>query len=216
VLVIDGTERKRLAQVLRATGAVATVVDTLTAVVGKVTTWRPDVVIITGISDGPEICAALRQLTDAYLAVVSIDEDVRVAALRAGADDALHPGMSGRVLAARIYALQRRPRSLESKPTSWRVGDLTIDPDARIVRQAGQSISLTKTEFDLLAALVSRAGTAVSRNELVGDVLGRTTDEDAHLLDVHISNLRRKLGEEGGRPRYLVTVRGVGFRFEAA
>src|SRR3954469_22726458 len=126
VLVIDGTDRKRLAPVLRATGAVTTTVESLSAVLEKIASWRPDVVVMTGVDDGPEVCTALRRMTNAYLAVLSDDEDCRVAALRAGADDAMVPTVSGRELVARIDALQRRPRIMESAPVSWRVGDLTI------------------------------------------------------------------------------------------
>lgn len=114
----------------------------------------------------------------------------------------------------------RRPRSGTGEPAeaSLRVEDLTIDPDRREVRLKEKEVSLTALEFDLLLALASRPGFVFGRRRLLERVWGEDYFGDDHVVDVHIANLRKKLNEaeEGSGSRYIQTVRGIGYRFEAS
>ena len=186
---------------------------------------EPDVVVLDlglpGI-DGVETCRRLRTFTDCYVVMLTAraDEVDTLIGLAVGADDYLTKPFSPRELTARIRTLLRRPRSLRAVDASppatasaWRVvGDLAIDPDAREVTVAGQPVVLTRTEFDLLAALSSRPRTVFSRRQLIEQVWGADWIGDEHLVDIHLGHVRRKLGDDPGVSRFVVTVRGVGYR----
>jgi two-component system response regulator CpxR len=143
-------------------------------------------------------------------------EDVdRIVGLELGADDYLAKPFNPRELAARIRAVLRRGVA-GAAPTVVTVGDLELDAGARRVRRAGESIELTGTEFSLLERLVRAAGTVVRRDALFRDVLGRRAVAYDRSLDVHLSNLRRKLGPSPGGGERIATVRGVGFQYVVA
>jgi DNA-binding response OmpR family regulator len=138
------------------------------------------------------------------------DEADRVVGLELGADDYLAKPVYPRELLARIRAVRRRtaPRSAERR---WLVGDLEVDPDARTARIGGAGVSLTGVEFDLLAALAERAGRVVSR-EALWEAAGRgDTTVSERTIDVHVSHLRAKLGDDARDPRRIKTVRGMGY-----
>lgn len=176
----------------------------------------PDVLVLDlmlpGI-DGLEVTRQVRTFSDAYILMLTAkaDEVDRVVGLTVGADDYLTKPFSPRELVARIHALLRRPRHNGSLPRTVRqFGDLVIDVDAREVRVGDSPVDLTQTEFDVLAALSARPRMVLSRSQLLRSVRGSDAYRDDHVIDVHVANLRRKLGDEDHQ--IIVTVRGVGYR----
>ncbi|HLB44953.1 MAG TPA: response regulator transcription factor [Candidatus Limnocylindrales bacterium] len=176
----------------------------------------PDVIVLDVMLpalDGLEVCRRLRTFSDAYVLMLTArsDELDRIVGLSVGADDYLVKPFSPRELIARIKAMLRRPRT----PLAAAQADapLAIDLAARRVTVDGRAVTLSLTEFELLAALMRDPGVVISRQRLLDRVWGTEFVGDDHLIDVHIGNLRAKLGDEAARPRFIETVRGVGFRF---
>ncbi|MGR4878126.1 response regulator transcription factor [Streptomyces sp. LARHCF249] len=168
--------------------------------------------MIRGISAVPVLVATARD-----------DENEIIKLLNAGADDYLVKPFSGGQLIARLSAVLRRtaapgPAAGQPRPADpmspVTVGELTVDPLARSAHLAGRELALTRREFDLLAFLARHAGAVVSRHRLLTDVW-REAYIDDQTIDVHVSALRRKLGERAAAPRYLRTVRGVGIKLVA-
>jgi DNA-binding response OmpR family regulator len=181
----------------------------------------PDVVVLDlGLpgQDGLEVCRQLRTFSDAYVVMLTArsDEVDTLIGLSVGADDYLTKPFSPRELVARLRAMLRRPRPIgqaERDVSDMRVfGPLTVDATGRDVWLNDEPIDLTRTEFDLLAALSERPRMAFSRRQLIDKVWGQTWVGDEHLVDVHIGHLRRKLGDEANASRFVRTVRGVGYR----
>ncbi|NVN48983.1 response regulator transcription factor [Mycolicibacterium hippocampi] len=185
----------------------------------------PDVVILDiglpGI-DGLEVCRQIRTFSDAYIVMLTArDTEIdTVLGLTVGADDYITKPFSPRELVARIRAMLRRPRVLQSAIATAeadiapprRFGPLSIDVAAREVRIDDEQILLTRTEFDILEALSGRPGNVLSRRQLLETVRDGPWVGNEHLVDVHIGHLRRKLGDDAASPRYIATVRGVGYR----
>jgi DNA-binding response OmpR family regulator len=186
----------------------------------------PDVVILDlglpGI-DGLEVCRQLRTFSDAYVVMLTArDTEIdTVLGLTVGADDYVTKPFSPRELVARIRAMLRRPRTMPTADASTqaipaapprRFGALAIDVAARAVRTDEEPILLTRTEFDLLEALSARPGVALSRRQLLEAIRNEPWVGNDHLIDVHIGHLRRKLGDDAAAPRYIITVRGFGYR----
>jgi DNA-binding response OmpR family regulator len=178
----------------------------------------PDVLILDltlpGI-DGLEVARRVRAMSDAYLVMLTgrTGEIDRVVGLQLGADDYLIKPFSPRELMARIQAMLRRPR--RTAPTTADVrhfGELSIDADARRVEVGGEPVELTRLEYDLLEALSSQPRRVFSKQQLLEHVWGTADYRDDHVLAVHVANLRRKLGDPADAPRWVHTVRGVGFR----
>lgn len=166
---------------------------------------------------GVEACRRIRAFSDAYVILIGSagSEADRIEGFSAGADDYLLRPFSLAELALRIRALRRRPRPLPaSRVRSF--GALTIDTGAREVTRDGVPVALTKIEFDLLDALSRVPHQIVTREQLVTGIWGTRWPGDDHVVDVHVGNLRRKLGETASAARHVHTVRGVGYRFEAA
>ena len=179
--------------------------------------WRPDLVVLDvmlpGI-DGVEVCRQLRGFSDAYVIMLTArDEEVdKVVGLSVGADDYLVKPFSPRELIARVRAMLRRPRAATSTAAPpLTVGDLRVDPAARTVTVDGRPVELTRTEFDLLAAMAAHPRAAFSRRQLIDEVWGGDWYGDEHVVDVHIGHLRRKLGDDATEPRLIRTVRGIGY-----
>ncbi|TAL23184.1 MAG: response regulator transcription factor [Frankiales bacterium] len=185
----------------------------------------PDVVVLDlGLPtlDGLEVCRVLRTFSDCYVVMLTAraDEVDKLVGLRVGADDYVTKPFSPRELVARVDVMLRRPRrpaaapmpsaADEAPPRS--IGDLEIDVAGREVRVGGAPVELTRTEFDVLQALSARPRLAFSRRQLIEAVWGDNWVGDEHLVDVHIGHVRRKLGDDADRPRFIRTVRGVGYR----
>jgi DNA-binding response OmpR family regulator len=184
----------------------------------------PDVVVLDlGLPgrDGIEVCRELRTFSDAYVVMLTArtDEVDTLIGLSVGADDYMTKPFSPRELVARLRAMLRRPRALGSSPSDRAdmrtFGPLTIDPVGRDVWLDDEPVALTRTEFDVLAALSERPRMAFTRRQLVDTVWGETWVGDEHLVDVHVGHLRRKLGDDATEPRFIRTVRGVGYRMGA-
>ena len=167
--------------------------------------------------DGVEVCRALRSFSDAYVVMLTArtEEVDKLIGLAVGADDYVTKPFSPRELAARVRALRRRPRAVGGLAARRRVRDLELDLDAREVSLAGAPVALTKTEFDLLEALSERPRAVFTRAALLERVWGPTWFGDEHVVDVHVSKLRAKLGDRTRTPPLIATVRGVGYRLDA-
>ncbi len=188
------------------------------AAIEAVRTLNPDVVILDvmlpGI-DGIEVCRRIRAFSDAFVLMLTArgEEIDRVVGLTVGADDYLVKPFSPRELVARIKALLRRSRSAVAGADSHPVpAGLELDDARRKVAVDGRPVELTALEFDLLAALVRDPGVVIRRQALLDRIWGPEFVADDHLVDVHVANLRRKLGDSPIRPRFIETVRGVGYR----
>lgn len=182
--------------------------------------FDPDVVVLdVGLpgADGLEVCRQLRSFSDAYVVMLTArdTEMDTIVGLTVGADDYITKPFSPRELVARIRALLRRPRTVtggDQAAPPRRFGKLQVDIAAREVHLDGEPIRLTRTEFDLLSALSARPGVVLTRRQLLETVREGPWVGDEHVVDVHIGHLRRKLGENASTPRYVLTVRGVGYR----
>ncbi len=190
----------------------------------------PDVVLLDlglpGI-DGFEVCRQLRTFSDAYVVMLTArdTEMDTIVGLTVGADDYITKPFSPRELVARIRAMLRRPRTPVPAtaqlgtgtdiPPARHFGPLSVDLASRQVFLEREPIPLTRTEFDILAALSSRPGVVWSRRQLIDAVWGEPWVGNDHLVDVHVGHLRRKLGDDPADPRFVFTVRGVGYRMGA-
>jgi DNA-binding response OmpR family regulator len=175
---------------------------------------RPDIVLLDlGLPDvdGLTLIGMIRAASQVPIIVITAtgDDPTMIESLDAGADDYVVKPFTLDHVSARIRALVRRTRRVEKEPI--RVGDLVIDEPSRTVTLAGQPLSLARREFDLLFALAQRPGVVVSKRDLLADVWEQP-DGSERTVDVHLSWLRRKLGETAAEPRYLHSVRGVGVR----
>ncbi|HEX4897186.1 MAG TPA: response regulator transcription factor [Candidatus Limnocylindrales bacterium] len=190
------------------------------AAVEAVRASAPDVVVLDVMLpglDGIEVCRRIRTFSDAYVLMLTArgEEIDRIVGLTVGADDYLVKPFSPRELVARVRALLRRPRGAADVRATTPVG-FEIDESRRVVRVDGAPVPLTTLEFDLLAVLARDPGIVIGRQALLDRVWGPEFVADDHLVDVHIANLRRKLGDDPARPRFIETVRGVGYRLSEA
>jgi len=168
--------------------------------------------------DGVEVCRQLRRRSQVPIIMLTArgSETDKVAGLEVGADDYITKPFSMREFRSRVKAALRRARMVSEPPPSeeaLEVGDLTIDPSRRMVTKRGKEIGVTYVEFEILAALASRSGRVLSREELLGQVWGDAEYRDPRTVDVHIRHLREKIERVPKQPKYLFTVRGVGYRF---
>ncbi|MEU6083509.1 response regulator transcription factor [Streptomyces sp. NPDC047108] len=235
----DPVIRSALIEVLSAHGHVVHSASHGFEALREVTQRPPDVVVLDlGLPDldGTDVLRMLRGISQVPVVVATArDDDAQVIKLlNAGADDYVVKPFSGGQLAARLGAVLRRtsarsaaafpqgaeganaPRNgaIPATPRVIQVGDLQVDPAARTAHLAGHELRLTRREFDLLAYLAAHADQVVSRRRILADVWRQPYVED-QTIDVHLSALRRKLGERASQPRYLHTVRGIGIKLVA-
>ena len=183
----------------------------------------PEVIILDlGLPalDGVEVCRQVRTFSDCYVLMLTAraDEVDLLVGLSVGADDYLTKPFSPRELVARVQVMLRRPRAAPAREEDSDprvVGGLVIDPEARRVSHDGEPVELTRTEFDLLATLSARPRLAFTRRQIIDAVWDPAWVGDEHIVDVHVAHLRRKLGDDPTQPRYVETVRGVGYRMGA-
>ncbi|MDP2622578.1 MAG: response regulator transcription factor [Actinomycetota bacterium] len=225
-----------VASYLRREGFEVTVAHDGRAAIDLVREKPPDVVLLDvmlpGI-DGFEVCRQIRSHSDCYVLMLTArDHEVdKVVGLTVGADDYLVKPHSPRELGARIRAMLRRPRSdgqgssvsagsmpggraagaTTAREQTIRIGDLRVDLAARRVWVAEIEVQLTRTEFDLLALLAAAPRRAFTRRQLIESGWGSNWFGDEHVVDVHIGHLRRKLGDDAAEPRFIRTVRGIGY-----
>lgn len=217
VLVEDDERLAHLtAKYLESHGVVVTIARDGRSGIAAVVRDRPDVVLLDGMlpgMDGLDVCRELRARTDVPIVMVTarIEEADRVMGLEGGADDYISKPFSSRELLARIRAHARRARGIRPRNAEVRVGALTIDPERMLATFEGQSLALTTYEFMLLHALAERAGRVLSREQLVDLVRGSAEEAFDRSIDVHVSHLRAKLGDNSRSPRIIKTVRGVGY-----
>ncbi|MBO3733333.1 response regulator transcription factor [Glycomyces niveus] len=167
--------------------------------------------------NGFQVCAALRQegiATPILMLTAKDGEYDEAEGLDTGADDYLTKPFSFVVLQARLRAMMRRGRSAAAAPTVWRFGDLQVDPATRSCRRGDTRIELTSKEFSVLEYLASRAGEVVSKTEILHHVWDFAFDGDVNIVEVYISNLRRKI-DAPYRRASIATVRGAGYRLAA-
>jgi DNA-binding response OmpR family regulator len=179
----------------------------------------PDVIVLDVMLpglDGFEVLRRARTFSDAYVIMLTAraEEVDRIVGLSVGADDYLVKPFSLRELVARIHAVLRRPRGAAAGgDDAWRVGELAVDPRRRSVLLRGVPLPLTVIEFDILAALIREPGIVFTRQTLLDRVWGVDFVGDEHVVDVHLANVRRKLGDDAANPDFIETIRGVGYRF---
>lgn len=165
--------------------------------------------------DGIEACRQIRQFSDAYIIMLTArDEEMdKVLGLSMGADDYLVKPFSPRELIARVRAMLRRPRAAPDNDTTelYTIGTLTMDAQGRNLTLDGDEIELTRTEFDLLAAMMAQPRSVLTRRKLIDAVWGPGWYGDEHVVDVHIGHVREKIGDAASEPRFIRTVRGVGY-----
>ena len=181
----------------------------------------PDLVILDvglpGI-DGIEVLRQLRTRSDVpvILLTARAEETDRLIGLSVGADDYVTKPFSARELVLRVKAILRRVASSPSEDTgTMRFDGLVVDPGARTVEVDGTEPDLTPLEFDLLVALAEEPGRVLTRRQLLDRVWGWDFYGDERIVDVHVRNLRNKIGDDATAPRFVATVRGVGYKFVA-
>ena len=189
--------------------------EALSAVVGD----RPDLIILDlGLPDlnGIEVTRQLREWTQIPIVVLSVREEeaTKVAALDVGADDYLTKPFGIPELMARIRVAVRHTSQPAVEPV-FEVGDLRMDRARRQVLMAGNEVVLTPTEYELLRVLVQYAGKVLTHRQLLRQVWGTGYELETHLLQVNVSNLRRKIEPDPSRPSYVITEVGVGYRLRA-
>jgi two-component system, OmpR family, response regulator RegX3 len=216
-----------LATALEREGYATRVTDSVPEAIALAAELQPDLILLdVMLSDGSglDVCREIRRQSSVPIIMLTArgDETDRVVGLELGADDYVVKPFSARELIARIRAVLRRAPDADAPPraepaaspeSAVEIGAVTVDPAMRRAMLDGAEIALTRREFDLLALLVSNAGTVLTRERLMDEVWDTNWFGSTKTLDVHVSSLRRKLGDDAVDSRYLHTVRGVGFRF---
>jgi two-component system response regulator RegX3 len=219
ILVVEDEEAisEPLAEHLEREGFSAEVAGTLAAARDAYERETPDLILLDVMlpdGDGRDLARDIRQGSDVPIVMLTArgEEIDRVLGLELGADDYVVKPFSARELSARIRAILRRGRSSERRGPI-EVGDIKLDPAARTVTKAGAPVELAAREFDLLLMLMSSAGQVLRREQIMDEVWDPHWFGPTKTLDVHISWLRKKIEDDPSEPRYISTIRGVGFRF---
>jgi DNA-binding response OmpR family regulator len=218
LLIVEDDDRIReaLRRALTGRGHEVRIVGTGLAGLQAAVDDPPDVVVLDlGLPDieGRQLLSMLRAVSQVPVIVATArdDEAEMVATLDAGADDYVVKPYSAAQLEARMRAVLRRSRAEVEQPMIV-VGPLAVDPSSHTATLHGTELDLTRREFDLLAYLAARAGRVVSKRRLMADVWGQPYGGADKTVDVHVSWLRRKLGESAADPQFITTIRGVGVK----
>ncbi|HEX2707422.1 MAG TPA: response regulator transcription factor [Solirubrobacterales bacterium] len=223
ILVVEDEESisQPFAEALRRAGFEPLVTGTAAGALELAASEEPDLVMLDLAlpdGDGRDVCRELRRLSDVPIMMLTArgTEMDKIVGLELGADDYVVKPFSAAEVISRIRAVLRRSsRADGSREKPVRIGDIELDPGARIARSGGHELDLSRKEFDLLAELMRHAGQVVKREDLMSEVWDTNWFGSTKTLDVHIGWLRRKLGDDPAKPTYIETVRGVGFRFAA-
>jgi DNA-binding response OmpR family regulator len=180
--------------------------------------WRPDLVVLDlGLPgmDGLDVARELRRASTIPIVMLTArgEESDRIVGLELGGDDYLVKPFSPKELVARVRAVLRRTSGAGAGAEVLRAADVEVDLTKMRVRVGDRPIDLTPTEFQLLATLVREPGRVFTRGQLLDALHGVSIDSYERAIDAHVKNVRRKIEPEVGRPRYLLTVHGVGYRF---
>jgi len=229
VLVVEDTDeiRELVVTVLTKAGMDVRAVASGAACMEELRRSVPDVVVLDlGLpdADGTEICRQIRAETQCYVLMLTAraEEVDLLIGLAVGADGYMAKPFSPRELVARVQAMLRFPRPVQTvaaetpEESVRRLAELEVDEESREVRVDGAIVDLTRTEFDLLAALASRPGRVLQRETLLREVWQTDWEGNLRLVEAHMSNLRRKLVAAGLNSPEIRTVRGVGYRLVAA
>jgi two-component system, OmpR family, alkaline phosphatase synthesis response regulator PhoP len=179
---------------------------------------RPDLIVLDlklpGM-DGLDVCRTLRRESNVPIIMLTarVEEADRLVGLELGADDYITKPFSPRELVARVRAVLRRVKGGVRQSGLIRVADLEIDLNGRQVTRKGETITLTRSEFNLLVTLAQHPGQAFTREQLLTRLYDVAYDSYARSIDAHIKNLRQKLEIYPGEPRYILTVFGIGYKF---
>jgi two-component system, OmpR family, response regulator RegX3 len=218
-----------LAEALDREGFATRVAGTVADAISAAEDQLPDLVLLDVMlpdGSGYDVARRLRESSNVPIIMLTArgEETDRIVGLELGADDYIVKPFSAREVAARIRAVLRRAG--EKQPASGaaatagaaplEVGPVRVDRARRAASVRGEDMDLTRKEFELLNLLMSEAGTVVSRERLIDEVWDTNWFGSTKTLDVHVSSLRRKLGDDSADPRFIHTVRGVGFRFASA
>ncbi len=223
VLVVDDESKIRdvVRSYLEREGYAVLQVDTGERALESVARARPDLVVLDLMLpdlSGEEVARSLRSVSDVPIIMLSAKAGVddRLAGLGAGADDYMVKPFSPRELVARVEAVLRRTNGNDPvEGLAFEGGCLAIDRDRREVSVDRQPVELTRSEFDLLAALALAPGRVHSRYELITRVQGYDYEGYERTVDAHVKNLRKKLGDDPRHPRFVTTVTGVGYKLTA-
>jgi two-component system, OmpR family, response regulator RegX3 len=208
-----------LQQALEREGFDVRLAESAAAALDSFRAQSPDLVVLDVMlpdGDGREVLREIRQLSRTPVVMLTArgEEMDRVLGLELGADDYVTKSFSAAELVARIRAVLRRSGETTAPKTAvLEVGEISLNLDTRTVTRSGEPVELTVKEFELLRLLLETAGKVVKRERLISDVWDTNWFGSTKTLDVHVSSLRRKLSDHPGSPRYIHTVRGIGFRF---
>ncbi len=221
ILVVDDEEniRNLVGAYLQAEGYQVRTAEDGPGALQAARTFQPDVIVLDIMlpgMDGLEILQTLRRESNVYVIMLTArsEETDKVVGLSLGADDYLTKPFSPRELVARVKAALRRMESIPDAAHALTFSHIKIDADARQVLLDGKPIDLTSTEFDLLLALAKHHGRVLNREQLIQQVWGYDFYGDDRVVDVHLGRVRKKIEPNPAHPRFIVTVRGVGYRFE--
>jgi two-component system response regulator RegX3 len=210
-----------LAEALEREGFDTKVATTATDALDLAARIEPDLVLLDVMlpdGSGFDVCRELRLRSQVPIIMLTArgEEADRVVGLELGADDYVVKPFSAREVSARIRAVLRRSDArAQPEEGPLEVGELRLDPAKREVTKNGEVLELSRKEFELLQLLMSNAGSVVTRERAIDEVWDTNWFGSTKTLDVHVSGLRRKLGDDPSEPRFLHTVRGVGFRFSS-
>ena len=208
-----------LAELLEREGFAAEVAPTLDRARESLARETPDLILLDVMlpdGDGRDLARDIRKGSDVPIVMLTArgEEIDRVLGLELGADDYVVKPFSARELTARIRAIMRRGRKAgPARPVE--IGQVRLDPTSRTLTKAGEPVELAAKEFDLLAFLMSHPGEVLRREQIMDEVWDPHWFGPTKTLDVHISWLRKKIEDDPSDPRYITTIRGVGFRFLA-